>query len=120
MYRECYDKTIERMKSAVELAKDYSNKKRCEENLQHYNRERAWICLQEMLREYAVQIDTFGLWVDGVRLLKGVTLENLGDQVLQIQLRYIYSHIPVYVLFKEGEKELARRVCEWLDNCTHN
>ena len=120
MCREHYDKTIERIQSAVELVKDYSNRKRCEENLQHYNRERAWICLQDMLCEYAVQIETFGLLLDGVRLLKGVTLESLGDQVLQIQLRYIYSHIPVYVLFKEGEEELARRVCEWLDNCTHN
>ena len=120
MYRESYDKTIERMQSVAELAKDYNNKKRCEENLQNYNRERAWMCLQDMLREYAVQIDTFGFWVDGVRLIKGVTLESLSDQVVQTQLRYIISHIPAYVLLKEGEKELAKRMCEWLDSRTNN
>ena len=120
MYRENYDKTIERMHSAMELAKDYSNMKRCEENLQHYSRERAWACLQDMLREYAVQIDTFGFWVDGVRLIKGVTLESLSDQVVQTQLRYIGLHIPAYVLLKEGEKELAKRMCEWLDSRTNN
>ncbi|MBP3589570.1 MAG: hypothetical protein J6J61_03250 [Muribaculaceae bacterium] len=120
MYRENYDKTIERMHSAMELAKDYSNMKRCEENLQHYNRERAWMCLQDMLREYAVQIDTFGFWVDGVRLIKGVTLESLSDQVVQTQLRYIGLHIPAYVLLKEGKKELAKRMCDWLDSRTNN
>ena len=120
MCRENYDKTIERMQSVAELAKDYNNKKRCEENLQHYNRERAWMCLQDMLREYAVQIDTFGFWVDGVRLIKGVTLESLSDQVVQTQLRYISSHIPAYVLLKEGEKELAKRMCEWLDSRINN
>ena len=120
MYRENYDKTIERMHSAMELAKDYSNMKRCEENLQHYNRERAWMCLQDMLREYAVQIDTFGFWVDGVRLIKGVTLESLSDQVVQTQLRYIGLHIPAYVLLEEGEKELAKRMCDWLDSRTNN
>ena len=120
MYQKNYDKTIERMHSAMELAKDYSNMRRCEENLQHYNRERAWMCLQDMLREYAVQIDTFGFWVDGVRLIKGVTLESLSDQVVQTQLRYIGLHIPAYVLLKEGEKELAKRMCEWLDSRTNN
>ena len=29
--------------------------------------------------------------------------------------QYIASHIPVYVLLREGEKELARRICHWLD-----
>lgn len=73
-----------------------------------------------MLREYAVQIDTFGFWVDGVRLIKGVTLESLSDQVVQTQLKYISQHIPAYVLLKEGEKELAKRMCEWLDSRTNN
>ena len=79
MYQKSYDKTIERIQSAVDLAKDCSNMKRCEENLRHYNRERSWACLQDMLREYAVQIDTFGFWVDGVRLIKGVRLPLLYD-----------------------------------------
>ena len=120
MYQGNYDKTIERMQSAVELTKDYSNMKRCEENLLHYDRERAWTCLQKMLREYAVQIDTFGFWVDGVRLIKDITLESLSDQVVQTQLRYIGQHIPVYVLLKEGEKESAKRICEWLNSRFNN
>lgn len=114
MYQKSYDKTIERIQSAVDLAKDCSNMKRCEENLRHYNRERSWACLQDMLREYAVQIDTFGFWVDGVRLIKGVTLESLSDQVVQTQLKYISQHIPAYVLLKEGEKELAKECASGL------
>ena len=115
MYRENYDQTIERMQSATELAKDYSNMKRCEENLQHYNRERAWMCLQDMIREYESQINTFGLWIDGVRVVHGVPLEQFSDTHIQNQLQYIASHIPVYVLLREGEKELAKRICQWLD-----
>lgn len=116
MYQENYDKTIERMHSVLELAKDYSNMKRCEDNLMCYDREKAWTCLQDMLREYATQIDTFGVWVDGVRLVKGTTLESLSDQTVQTQLRYIGQHIPVYVLLREGEKESAKRICERLNS----
>lgn len=120
MYPKNYDETIERMQSAIELAKDYRNMKCCEDNLQHYNRESAWTCLQDMLREYAVRIDAFGFLVDGVCLIKGVTLESLSDQAVQTQLRYVGLHIPAYVLLKEGKKELAKRMCDWLDNRTNN
>ena len=120
MYREDYEKTVERMKSAVDLAKDYNNMKRCEDSLLRYSRESAWICLQDMIHEYASQITTFGFWVDGIRLIKGITLDSLSDQVLKTQLRYIGQHIPAYVLLKEGEKELAKRMSEWLDHCFNN
>lgn len=120
MYQQNYDKMVERIQSTMELAKDYSNMKRCKENLQHYDREKAWICLQDMFCEYAVQIDTFGSCVDGIRLIKGVSLESLSDQTLQTQLKYVGQHIPAYVFLKEGEKELAKSVCEWLDSCTSN
>ena len=120
MYQKNYDKTIERMQSAVELAKDYSNMKRCEENLQHYNRERAWACLQDMIREYAEQINIFGRLFDGKYVIWGVIPETKSDDDIKNDLLYISSHIPAYVLLKEGEKELAKRVCEWLDSRTNN
>ncbi len=120
MYREDYAKTVERIKSVAELAKDYNNMKRCEDNLRRYNRISAWNCLQDMFREYASQIETFGFWVDGTQLIKGALLDELSDQVVQMQLRYIGQHIPAYVLLKEGEKEFAKRMCEWIDKSFNN
>ena len=120
MYRESYDKTIEQMQSAVELAKDYSNMKRCEENIQRYNRERAWTCLQDMIREYAEQINIFGRLFDGKYVIWGVIPETKSDDDIKNDLSYIGKHIPAYVLIKEGEKELAHRIGKWLDGKSHN
>ena len=120
MYREDYDKTIERMKYAVDLAKDYSNMKRCEDNLRCYDRANAWVCLQDMLREYAVQINIYGKLFDGKYVIWGVVPESKSDDDIRTDLSYIARHIPAYVLIKEGEKELAKGICEWLDGCYYN
>lgn len=115
MYRNEYEKALEQVKTAVEFARDCSNISRCETNMHYFNRGQAITCLQDMIREYESQIDTFGLWIDGVRVVHGVPLEQFSDIHIQNQLQYIASHIPVYVLLREGEKELARRICHWLD-----
>ena len=83
--------------------------------MHYFIRGQAITCLQDMIREYESQIDTFGLWIDGVRVVHGVPLEQFSDIHIQNQLQYIASHIPVYVLLREGEKELAKRICQWLD-----
>ena len=115
MYRNEYEKALEQVKTAVEFARDCSNISRCETNMRYFNRGQALTCLQDMIREYESQINTFGLWIDGVRVVYGVPLEQFSDIHIQNQLQYITSHIPVYVLLREGEKELAKRLCQWLD-----
>ena len=115
MYRNEYEKALEQVKTAVEFAKDCSNITRCENTLRNFDRGQALICLQDMIREYESQINTFGLWIDGVRVVYGVPLEHFSDMHIQNQLQYIVNHIPVYVLLREGEKELAKRICQWLD-----
>ena len=115
MYQKDYERTLERVKSAVELAKESSNISRCEFNLQHYNRGPALACLQDMIREYAVQIDTFGFIVDGMQVIRGVPLEQFTDEHIRAQLQYLIRRIPAYVLLREGQQELAKRICRWLD-----
>lgn len=115
MYQNDYERTLERVKSAVELAKDYGNISRCEFNLQHYSRDQALACLQDMIREYAVQIDTFGFMVDGMQVVRGVPLEQFTDDHIRVQLQYLTRRIPAYVLLREGQKDLAKRLCQWLD-----
>jgi hypothetical protein len=106
---------LERVKTAVEFTKDCNNISRCETNIRCFNRGQALVCLQDMIQEYESQIKTFGLWIDRVRVVHGVPLEQFSDMHIQNQLQYIASHIPVYVLLREGEKELAKRICQWLD-----
>ena len=115
MYRNEYEKALEQVKTAVEFVRDCSNLSRCETNMHYFIRGQAITCLQDMIREYESQINTFGLWIDGVRVVHGVPLEQFSDTHIQNQLQYIASHIPVYVLLREGEKELAKRICQWLD-----
>lgn len=114
MYQKDYERTLERVKSAVELTKDCSNISRCESNLRYYNREQALACLQDMIREYAAQINEFGFLVDGMQVIRGVPLGQFTDEHIQTQLKYLISHIPVYVLLKEGQQALAKRLFQWL------
>ena len=115
MYQSEYEKALEQVKTAVEFAKDCSNINRCENALRNFERGQAMACLQDTIREYGSQIDALGIWVDGVRVVNGVPLEQITDLEIRIQLQYVSRHIPAYVLLREGEKELAKRVCRWLD-----
>mgnify|MGYP004673877079 FL=1 len=115
MYQSEYEKALEQVKTAVEFAKDCSNINRCENALCNFERGQAMACLQDMIREYGSQIDALGIWVDGVRVVNGVPLEQITDLEIRIQLQYVSRHIPTYVLLREGEKELAKRVCRWVD-----
>ena len=115
MYQSEYEKALEHVKTAVEFVQDYNNIIRCENTLRNFERGQAMACLKDMIREYGSQIDTFGTWVDGVHVVYGVPLEQFTDQDIWIQLQYVSRHIPAYVLLREGEKELAKRVCQWLD-----
>ena len=106
MYQSEYEKALEQVKTAVEFVRDCNNITRCENTLRNFERGQAMACLQDMIREYGSQIDAFGIWVDGVRVVNGVPLEQFTDLDIRI---------PAYALLREGEKELAKRVCRWLD-----
>ena len=114
MYQSEYEKALEQVKTAV-FVRDCNNITRCENTLRNFERGQAMACLQDMIREYGSQIDAFGIWVDGVRVVNGVPLEQFTDLDIRIQLQYVSRHIPAYALLREGEKELAKRVCRWLD-----
>ena len=79
MYRNEYEKALEQVKTAVEFARDCSNISRRETNMHDFIRGQALTCLQDMIREYESQINTFGLWIDGVRVVHGVPLEQFSD-----------------------------------------
>ena len=115
MYQDEYEKALEQVKTAVEFARDCKNITRCENTLRSFERGQAMASLQDTIREYGSQIDAFGIWGDGVRVVYGVPLEQFTDLEIRIQLQYVSRHIPAYVLLREGEKELAKRVCRWLD-----
>ena len=115
MYQSEYEKALEQVKTAVEFARDCNNITRCENTLRNFERGQAMACLQDMIWEYGSQIDAFGVRVDGVRVVNGVPLEQFTDLDIWIQLQYVSQHIPAYVLLREGEKELAKRVCRWVD-----
>lgn len=114
MYANDYNKILGRMKTAVELARDLDNYERCRHALQHYERVEAWKILQSLIHEYFEQIEICGS-LEGVRLYGNVQLAQVSDQELCAQLRYIGPRIPAYVLVRESQKELAKRICEWLD-----
>ena len=60
-------------------------------------------------------INTYGFLFDGVHVVENVPLFQIGDEALAGQIRYIMQHIPAYVLLREGEKELAKRINEWIN-----
>ena len=114
MYQNEYDRSLEYVKTAVECIKDYQNIKRCEQSILQFTREDAWQCLQDMIREYWAEIKVFGAIFDNVTLYRNVDPKTLSDNELKRQLTYIAQHIPLYVLMRKGEEELAKKICEWI------
>ena len=114
MYTDEYNKALERLKTGLDLAKDYANMQRCSRNLQQYNRLQAWNCLQDVIREYHDQITIIGGF-EGIRLHRNVALTSVSDEALRSQLQYFGQRIPVYVLVREGQKELGKRIDKWLE-----
>lgn len=116
MYRNDYDKTLERIKTAGELSKDFENLQRCDRVLREFDREQAISVLTDVIRDYKSSINTYGFLFDGVRVVEINPPRQIKDEDLTIQIRYIMRHIPAYVLLREGEKELAKRVNDWINH----
>ena len=115
MYQNEYHKTIEMIKTISDYAKDGTNFIRCEYNLKNFNRLSAWECLQDMLKEYELEIDAFGGLVDGKRVVRGILFDDVSDNEIVSQLNYIYTHIPIYVLMRKGEEKLAQKIDNWIE-----
>lgn len=116
MYRNDYEQTLERIKTASELARDFENLQRCNQVLKRFDRGQAISVLDDVIKDYRGLINTYGFLFDGIRVVENVLLFQLGDEALAGQIRYIMQHIPVYVMLREGEKELAKRINEWINH----
>lgn len=114
MYCNEYERILERMKASADLAQDYTNMQSCKQHLQNYKRLDAWNCLQKMIQVYWSQIEFFGSF-NHIKIYDNVSLENTSDNCIQGQLMYIAQHIPVYVLIRKGEEEMAKRIYKWLE-----
>lgn len=115
MYRNDYDKTLERIHTTKELVKDFENIKKCNQVLRRYERGQALYVVNDVTREYRDQINLYGSLVDGTYVIENALLSEMQDSELISQINYIEQHIPVYVLIREGEKELAKKINEWLN-----
>ena len=114
MYQNEYNRVIEYIKTATDCVKDYKNIQRCEQNIYYFERTAALQCLQDMIREYSAQINSFGCLFDQVTVNYHVQMDTMSNESIKNQLAYIARHIPVYVLIKKGEEEAAKKICGWL------
>ena len=116
MYRNDYDKTLERIHTTTELVKDVENIQKCNQILRWYERGQAISIVNDVTREYRDQINLYGSLIDGTYVIENAPLSEMYDSELIAQINYIEQHIPVYVLMREGEKELAKKINEWLNS----
>lgn len=49
-------------------------------------------------------------------LSSNVTPELYSDDNIRWQIAYIGQRIPIYAMIREGKKEAAKHLCEWLDH----
>ena len=118
-YKNLCEERLKQLKLAQEFLRDFENSQKCNQNVRFYERNRAWNCLQEMIKEYRSQIDAFGKLFDRIHVIQGVLLEQISDEEIVYYLRYISAHIPAYILLREGEKEFAERMFCWLGQGNH-
>lgn len=115
MYSNKYKELVDRMKTASELIDDHQNYQRCMREAQNFDRSRAWSCLQDMYAHYQRQISVYGALFDGTYVVRNVAPNMYSDAELIRQLVYIAKHIPSYILIREGENELGKRIGHWID-----
>lgn len=116
MYRNDYEKTLERIKTASELSRDLDNLQRCDQVLRDFDRVQAISVLTSVIQDYRSLINTYGFLFDGVRVVDSIPLNQIGDGDLIAQIRYVMQHIPAYILLREGKKELAKRINDWVNH----
>ena len=104
------DEIMEKFRTTVELEHDYKNSQMCFALLQDYNRRTACEFCTKIVSEYEVEINTHGILIDGRNLNYSNEFESLTDEQIKEQLLYLGNHIPVYVLLRKGEENLAKQM----------
>ena len=59
MYRNDYEKTLERIKTASELSRDLDNLQRCDQVLRDFDRVQAISVLTSVIQDYRSLINTY-------------------------------------------------------------
>ena len=111
-----HEKLAERISTGLEYLNDYLNIKRCEHNIRQFVREDAWACLQDMIKAYWPQIEASAEFSNGTLFVRrNVDFNTESDESILIQLIYIARHIPIYVLLRQGNREMANLIFKDLD-----
>ena len=111
-----YEKFVERMRTGLEYLNDYLNINRCKRNIRQFVREDAWDCLQDMINAYWPQIEASAEFSNGTLFVRrNVDFNTESDESILIQLIYIARHIPIYVLLRQGNREMASLIFKDLD-----
>lgn len=103
------DEIMEKFRTSVEMEHDYKNSQMCFALLQNYNRRTACKFCTKIVNEYETEINTYGSFIDGRKLNYSIEFESLTDEQIKEQLLYLGNHIPVYVLIRKGEENLAKQ-----------
>ena len=104
------DEIMEKFRTTAELEHDYKNSQMCFALLQNYNRKTACEFYTKIVSEYEAEINTHGSLIDGRKLNYSNEFESLTDEQIKEQLQYLGNHIPVYVLLRKGEENLAKQM----------
>lgn len=104
------DEIMEKFRTTADLEHDYKNSQICFELLQSYNRRTACEFCKKIVREYEVEINTYGSFIDGRKLNYSNEFELLTDELIKEQLQYLGNHIPVYVLIRKVEEKFAKEM----------
>lgn len=104
------EEIMENFRTTAELEHDYKNSQMCFALLQNYNRRTACELCKKFVREYEVEINTYGSFIDGRKLNYSNEFESLTDEQIKEQLQYLGNHIPIYVLIRKGEENLAKEM----------
>ena len=107
---ESINSILEISHSAIEHTQNFE---KCFSNINNYNRSRAWQCLQEVILQYSEEITTFGILIDGTRIIYNVDFNSLPDDTIIIQLKYIANRILFYALIREYSNKIGRLTYEW-------
>lgn len=95
---------------------DYTNWKRCMEQVKHYDRYEALLLLREMLIRYQVQIDEWAYLCGGQYMQPPGFYDDCTSMQIICDLHYIGFHIPAYALLREGRNEEAENLMHWMED----
>lgn len=108
---ETINSILEISHSAIEHTKNFE---KCLSHINNYNRFKAWQCLQEMIMQYSREITTFGILIDGTRIIYNVEFNTISDELIINQLKYIANRILLYALIRKCSSKTIRLTYNWL------